>query len=98
MTRKLAPKLIHEQSSFIDPLHCGSKISAQIMRTVWNRITGTVELSDCNRSVKWELWQHDHNDGLKKLDKAIDELVKIRTAWKDAISGKYTAKKRKKKK
>lgn len=95
--RTVTPKLIHAQSDYIDPIHCGSKISAQMCRTKWNTISGTVEISDCNRSIKWELWQHDHHNGLEKLDKAIACLLLIRTAWKDAIEQKVPTRRKKKK-
>lgn len=79
--RKRSPMLIGNNSKFIDPLCCHSRVSYSVAYSKWNALTMAILLSDCDRQVKWEFRQESTTDPLLKLDAAIAMLKEARGAW-----------------
>ena len=98
MAKKRKPVLISCGSVMIDPIHCGSSIEHSIVVSCWNYLSGTITLSDCDKRVKWDLSSCAHNDGTAKIQRAIDAMITIRTAWAKAIADRKAALRRRRKK
>ena len=76
-------------SVFLDPRHAGSSIRWNVNTRVWKHdkehvlsVSGNVSLTDCHRTISWELGYSDHYDA--KLTKAIEELTACRNALRKA--------------
>lgn len=72
------PKLIGARSAFIDPMTCHSRISHTCVFSKYGALSMAIQLSDCDRQIKWEMWEDSATDPLKKLDRAIEELQAAR--------------------
>jgi hypothetical protein len=88
----MSTKYIFEEIGFgfLDPRNAGSslrwtvdaKASFDADSEKYISVNGSISLTDCSRAINWELGYSDHYDD--KLTKAIDELVRCRSALRKA--------------
>jgi hypothetical protein len=76
MSEKQKPELIATEAHYIDPLDSDSMVSYKITTDSYVNISGSVELSDCNRKISWYFSNND--DAITKVDKAIEILRNFR--------------------
>jgi hypothetical protein len=73
------PKVVATGSAWIDPVGCDSTISYKVVKHT--RLSGQVDLSDCNRKISW--WFRNEPESVVKIDKAISMLQEFRAAFVD---------------
>lgn len=77
MRKRIEPKVYASEAAFLDPADCGSVVAYCV--TARRRLSGTVDLSDCNRKITWYFGNDE--SGVRKIDKAIAMLQNFKTAF-----------------
>lgn len=83
-------KVIVSEAAYIDPAHCDSVISYKVVNRT--NLYGSVKLTDCNRSIEW--YFNDSQESVEKIERAILQLDKFRTALIEARNNKPKKRKR----
>lgn len=82
-------KKVHAaESVYIDPADCDSKVSYKITgdsEDEGERVSATVQLSDCNRTIDWYFNARNENS-ISKIDNAIKALTQFRKAYSVALT------------
>lgn len=70
------------KAAFIDPTDCGSVVAFEVHKRSNSRLTGTIDLSDCNRKIQWYF---NPETGTTKIDEVIALLQEFRAVWVRAV-------------
>jgi hypothetical protein len=77
MAVRRTKKLYASGIAFLDPIDCDSTIGYHVTKR-GKYLSGTVDLSDCNRKITWYFSSTNQNS-LSKVDIAIKMLESFRT-------------------
>jgi hypothetical protein len=80
MTARITRKLIASEITYLSPLDCGSTIGYSITKGR-RGLHGNIDLSDCNRHITWSFYK---NNGISKIDKAIELLTNFKNEFAKA--------------
>lgn len=91
MSRQDVELITAQGGQFLSPASCGSTVQWHVRMHTWQnskkkdipQVNGTIKLSDCSRVIEWSA--SDYED-LNKIDRAIEELRKVKKALTRALS------------
>jgi hypothetical protein len=83
----MSTKIFKSAVEFIDPASCGSTVGYKVIiqKSTYNggtSVFGSIELSDCNRRISWDINSDD--GGLEAVDK-ISNAIRLLTDAKQAV-------------
>jgi hypothetical protein len=84
MAVRRTKKLYASGIAFLDPTDCDSIVGYHVTKR-GNYLSGTVDLSDCNRKITW-YFSYTNKNSLPKIDVAIKMLESFRTELRKAFA------------
>lgn len=81
MSSRWNEQVLETDVAYIDPARCASRIGFRVRTGYRKRVCGEIELTDCDRGIRWNMDDGTYRQQLDKIDRAITMLQKARAAW-----------------